>query len=55
MVVFPTPAGELFTQAIARELALAPHLVFCCGRYEGIDQRVVDHTRTRAEVAACAS
>jgi tRNA (guanine37-N1)-methyltransferase len=52
VVVFPTPAGELFRQPIARELAVAPHLVFCCGRYEGIDQRVVDHTRTRAEVAA---
>lgn len=50
VVVFPSPAGTPFTQAIARELALAPHLVFACGRYEGIDQRVVDDTATRAEV-----
>ena len=51
VVVFPTPAGELFRQPIARELAAARHLVFCCGRYEGIDQRVIDHARTRPEVA----
>ena len=50
VVIFPSPAGERFTQATARELALEPHLVFGCGRYEGIDQRVIDHTRTRARV-----
>jgi tRNA (guanine37-N1)-methyltransferase len=50
VVVFPSPAGELFTQATARELALEPHLVFCCGRYEGIDQRVIDDARSRARV-----
>ncbi|WBU39177.1 tRNA (guanosine(37)-N1)-methyltransferase TrmD [Homoserinibacter sp. YIM 151385] len=49
-VVFPTPAGPLFRQSTARSLAEREHLVFCCGRYEGIDQRVVEHTRTRAEV-----
>ena len=49
-VIFPSPAGERFTQATARELAVAPHLVFCCGRYEGIDQRVIDHTATKATV-----
>lgn len=49
-VVFPSPAGERFTQATARELAVVPHLVFGCGRYEGIDQRVIDHTMTRANV-----
>jgi tRNA (guanine37-N1)-methyltransferase len=49
-LVVPTPAGERFTQAIARELAAAPHLVFACGRYEGIDQRVVDHAATRMPV-----
>jgi tRNA (guanine37-N1)-methyltransferase len=41
-VVVPTPAGRPFTQAYAEELALEPWLVFCCGRYEGIDARVVD-------------
>jgi tRNA (guanine37-N1)-methyltransferase len=49
-VVFPSPAGERFTQAMARELAEEPHLVFGCGRYEGIDQRVIDYTATRARV-----
>ncbi|WP_193509927.1 tRNA (guanosine(37)-N1)-methyltransferase TrmD [Cryobacterium sp. BB736] len=50
VVVFPSPAGEPFTQAMARELADEPHLVFGCGRYEGIDERVVEHTATRARV-----
>jgi len=49
-VVFPSPAGERFTQATARELALESHLVFGCGRYEGIDQRVVEHAATRPGV-----
>ena len=49
-VIFPSPAGERFTQATARELATASHLVFGCGRYEGIDQRVIDDTGTRAKV-----
>ena len=49
-LVVPTPAGRPFTQALARELAGRPRLVFACGRYEGIDQRVVDHAATRAEV-----
>jgi tRNA (guanine37-N1)-methyltransferase len=49
-VIFPSPAGERFTQATARELALSPHLVFGCGRYEGIDQRAIEHTRSRATV-----
>ena len=50
VIIYPSPAGERFTQATARELALEQHLVFGCGRYEGIDQRVVEHTRTRATV-----
>ena len=50
VVVFPTPAGELFTQATAHALADADHVVYCCGRYEGIDQRVIDHTATRPGV-----
>ncbi len=42
-LIVPSPAGELFTQSLARELAQRSHLVFACGRYEGIDQRVIDH------------
>ncbi|HEY8281651.1 MAG TPA: tRNA (guanosine(37)-N1)-methyltransferase TrmD [Leifsonia sp.] len=50
VVIFPSPAGEVFTQAIARELAEEQHIVFGCGRYEGIDQRVFDETASRARV-----
>jgi len=49
-MIVPSPAGTPFTQAVARELALEQHLVFTCGRYEGIDQRVVDHAATRVTV-----
>lgn len=50
VLIVPTPAGHLFTQAMARELSLVPHLIFACGRYEGIDQRVSDHFATRIRV-----
>ncbi|MDI1459475.1 tRNA (guanosine(37)-N1)-methyltransferase TrmD [Catellatospora sp. KI3] len=50
-LVVPTPAGTPFTQATAYELAHEPHLVFACGRYEGIDQRVLDHAATRMPVS----
>jgi tRNA (guanine37-N1)-methyltransferase len=49
-VIVPTPSGEPFTQALARELAGHDRLVFACGRYEGIDQRVIDHAASRADV-----
>jgi len=50
VLLVPSPAGELFTQPMARELAEEKHLVFACGRYEGIDQRVVDHYAARGRV-----
>ena len=50
VLLVPSPAGELFSQAMARELAEEQHLVFACGRYEGIDQRVVDHYAKRGRV-----
>ncbi|MGA0566290.1 tRNA (guanosine(37)-N1)-methyltransferase TrmD [Rathayibacter sp. KR2-224] len=50
VVVFPSPAGEVFTQHLARQLSRESHLVFGCGRYEGIDQRVFDETASRARV-----
>ena len=50
IVIFPSPAGELFKQATAQELSQAKHLVFACGRYEGIDQRVVDYATSKAKV-----
>ncbi|PIE21610.1 MAG: tRNA (guanosine(37)-N1)-methyltransferase TrmD [Arachnia propionica] len=49
-VIFPTPAGQPFTQQLAYELAARPRLVFGCGRYEGIDQRVIDYCRDEFEV-----
>jgi tRNA (guanine37-N1)-methyltransferase len=50
IVIFTSPAGELFRQATAQELAQAKHLVFACGRYEGIDQRVVEHAGEKSQV-----
>jgi tRNA (guanine37-N1)-methyltransferase len=50
VLVVPTPAGERFTQQVAADLATRRHLVLACGRYEGIDQRVVDHAASRLEV-----
>ena len=49
-VVFTTPSGEPFDQRLAEELSGRERLVFACGRYEGIDQRVIDHAREIAEV-----
>ena len=42
-VVVPTPAGRVLDQDLAYELSTRERLVFACGRYEGIDQRVLDH------------
>jgi tRNA (guanine37-N1)-methyltransferase len=49
-LVVPTPAGEPFRQDVADDLATREHLVFACGRYEGIDQRVLDDAAGRLEV-----
>ena len=42
VLIVPSPAGERFTQAAAHELAGEDRLVFACGRYEGIDERVME-------------
>ena len=47
VLVVPTPSGQPFTQAVAEELAGSEHLLVACGRYEGIDQRVLDEAATR--------
>ena len=49
-IIFTSPAGEQFKQATAHELAKEDHLVFACGRYEGIDQRVVDYAAKHGRV-----
>jgi tRNA (guanine37-N1)-methyltransferase len=50
LLVVPTPAGRLFTQADAERWSTEEHLVFACGRYEGIDQRVADDAARRMRV-----
>jgi tRNA (guanine37-N1)-methyltransferase len=64
-VILLTPQGEKFDQSVARELSGAETLVFICGRYEGVDERVRRHIAGReislgdfvlagGEIAACA-
>ncbi|MDP9497699.1 MAG: tRNA (guanosine(37)-N1)-methyltransferase TrmD [Actinomycetota bacterium] len=50
VLVVPSPSGAPFIQRTAAELAGEPWLVFGCGRYEGIDARVVEHARRRMPV-----
>jgi len=50
LLVVPTPAGRLFNQATAQSWTGETHLVFACGRYEGIDQRVAEDAATRMRV-----
>jgi tRNA (guanine37-N1)-methyltransferase len=50
-LVVPSPAGIPFDQAMAASLAGEEHLIFACGRYEGIDQRVIDHAAARMPVS----
>jgi len=46
LLVVPTPAGRALNQALARKLAARPWLAFACGRYEGIDERVIEECET---------
>ena len=41
-VIFPSPSGRVFTSKVAQQLAKEEHLIFICGHYEGIDQRIID-------------
>jgi tRNA (guanine37-N1)-methyltransferase len=50
LLIVPTPAGRLFDQPAAQRWSNERHLVFGCGRYEGIDQRVVDDAARRMRV-----
>ena len=47
-VIYMTPVGEVFTQDKAKELAEENELIFLCGHYEGIDERVIDETLTES-------
>ncbi|MGI8537136.1 MAG: tRNA (guanosine(37)-N1)-methyltransferase TrmD [Mycobacteriales bacterium] len=50
VLLVPTPSGRPFTQELAAELAAEPWLVFACGRYEGIDDRVLADAAQRFRV-----
>ncbi|MCV7105904.1 MULTISPECIES: tRNA (guanosine(37)-N1)-methyltransferase TrmD [Mycolicibacterium] len=50
LLVVPAPAGKLFDQATAARFSTEKHLVFACGRYEGIDQRVAEDAARRMRV-----
>jgi tRNA (guanine37-N1)-methyltransferase len=49
-LIVPSPAGRPFTQSLAAELAGEPWLMFACGRYEGIDARVLEYASTRMQI-----
>lgn len=39
-LIFPSPQGRVFTQNVAKELSEEEHLIFICGHYEGVDERL---------------
>lgn len=45
-LIYLSPQGREFTTSVARELALLPHVALLCGRYEGVDERVIEHLVT---------
>ena len=45
-VILMSPAGRVFSQQVAVELATRPHLILICGHYEGVDERVREHLAT---------
>ncbi|HIW96265.1 MAG TPA: tRNA (guanosine(37)-N1)-methyltransferase TrmD [Candidatus Corynebacterium gallistercoris] len=50
LLIVPTPSGAPFTQDMARRWSDEQHIVFACGRYEGIDQRVLEDAQQRYRV-----
>ena len=42
-IIYLSPKGKPFTQETAETLAFEKNIIFICGRYEGIDQRIIDH------------
>lgn len=45
-IILLTPQGRLFSQSIARQLALQDRIALLCGRYEGVDERIREHLAT---------
>lgn len=50
LIIFPSPAGDVFNQRMARDLAGEQQLIFGCGRYEGPDQRIFDEYAERGRL-----
>ena len=50
LLIVPTPTGVRFSQELAQRLARRRWLIFACGRYEGIDARVIEHAAERMDV-----
>jgi tRNA (guanine37-N1)-methyltransferase len=46
-IIYMSPDGELFTQAIANALSMTKNLIILCGHYKGVDERVREHLVTR--------
>jgi tRNA (guanine37-N1)-methyltransferase len=46
-IIYMSPDGELFNQAMANELSLKGNLIMLCGHYKGVDERVREHLVTR--------
>lgn len=46
-VIYTSPDGEIFNQKVANRLSTCENLIFLCGHYKGVDQRVRDHLVTR--------
>lgn len=42
-IIYVSPKGKVFNQSIAKELSSEEHLIFLCGHYEGIDNRIIDN------------
>jgi len=49
-LVVLTPAGKRFNQRMAENFSKSDHIIFACGRYEGIDARVAEHYQSHARV-----
>lgn len=41
-IILPSPSGKTLSPSLAKELSKEEHLIFVCGHYEGIDQRIID-------------
>jgi tRNA (guanine37-N1)-methyltransferase len=46
-IIYMSPDGELLTQSVSNELSLKQNLIFLCGHYKGVDERVREHLITR--------